>query len=128
MSDTLTLYAVKNEKGQWFRRKGYGGYGETWINNFGAARIYAKIGHARAIISFFVNHYPDFPRPKLVALHIDRVEEIDEEARLQKEQEKQQKLEKKREENRLKMQLQHAEADLVRLQATVKDLKAKTGK
>lgn len=29
-TQTLTLYAVRNEQGQWLRAKGFGGYGDTW--------------------------------------------------------------------------------------------------
>jgi hypothetical protein len=48
MTATLTLYAVRNREGKWFRAKGYGGYGDTWTPDIGKAKLYSKIARARA--------------------------------------------------------------------------------
>ena len=34
----LEFYAVRNREGQWFHRKGYSGYGETWVEDVEQAR------------------------------------------------------------------------------------------
>jgi len=46
----ITLYAVCNEKCEWFRRKGYGGYGNSWTKKFSQARVYNRIGPARVYV------------------------------------------------------------------------------
>lgn len=47
----LNFYIVMNSDGQFFRAKGRGGYGQTWVEDPNKARIYAKIGPARAAIT-----------------------------------------------------------------------------
>lgn len=83
-NNCLFLYAVRNEKGQWFRRKGYGGSGDTWVDDFAKARIYSRIGPARGVISFFANNYTDYPAPQLIQLEINKLTVLDEKSRIQK--------------------------------------------
>lgn len=118
------LYAVQNEKGQWFRRKGYGGYGDTWIDNFASARIYQRIGAARGVISFFANHYAGFPTPKLVELRVTAIVEIDETDRVNKQKQKKQLAAAKREERNRKRELEHATQQLADAQARVERLRS----
>lgn len=77
-TDTLEVYAVQNREGKWFRRKGYGGSGESWVDRFSAARIYNKIGPARGVVTWFAEAYPEYGIPNLVRLKISEVELIDE--------------------------------------------------
>jgi len=84
MTDEIKLYAVRNAEGQWFRRKGYGGYGKTWVDNFSAARIWNKIGHARAQVTYFAKHYPQYGIPELVELTVTGFEVLDETERVTK--------------------------------------------
>jgi hypothetical protein len=81
--EKIELYAVRNSQGQWFRAKGYGGYGESWTDTFARARVYSKIGPARATISFFANSNK-YPSPDLVRLCVTKVEVIDESERVEK--------------------------------------------
>lgn len=60
------LYVVRNKEGKFFRRKGYGGYGDTWVEGIATARIYANIRGARTIVAFFANKYPQFGVPEIV--------------------------------------------------------------
>lgn len=108
----IELYAVKNNEGKWFRRKGYGGSGETWVEDFTSARIYTKIGPARGIISFFNNNYPDYPPPKLVKLVITEQIELDETDRLQKSKEKKETAKLKREKRHAEYELEQAKKQL----------------
>lgn len=66
MTTALTLYAVRNREGRWFRSKGYGGYGETWTPEIGKAKLYTKIGQARGRVTFFANKWPEFGTPDIV--------------------------------------------------------------
>jgi hypothetical protein len=65
---TFDLFAVRNREGKWFRRKGYGGTGDSWVEEFARARIYTKIGPARGVVSFFANTYPEYGVPDLIRL------------------------------------------------------------
>jgi hypothetical protein len=66
MTATITLYAVRNRDGKWFRSKGYGGYGETWVADIGKAKLYTKIGQARGRVSFFAGKWPEHGVPDIV--------------------------------------------------------------
>ena len=66
MTATLTLYAVRNREGKWFRAKGYGGYGDTWTPDIGKAKLYSKIAQARGRVTFFATSWPEHGTPDLV--------------------------------------------------------------
>ncbi len=80
----LEFFAVRNEKGQWFRRKGYGGYGDSWVSDIKKARIYNKIGGARTTVTFFAGNYKDYKTPDIVKFAVSAVEVINEADRVQK--------------------------------------------
>jgi hypothetical protein len=94
--DELRFYAVKNKDGQWFRRKGYGGGGESWVDKLSQARIYTKPGGARAVASWYANRYPGYGVPNLVVFKAVFEEEIDESLRVKKEEEREKAREAKR--------------------------------
>lgn len=66
----LTMYAVRNQEGKFFRAKGYGGYGNTWVDDLKKAKIYPRIGQARSRVTFFANTYPQYGIPDLVELRV----------------------------------------------------------
>ncbi len=66
MTATLTLYAVRNRDGKWFRSKGYGGYGDTWTPDLDKAKLYSKIAQARGRVTFFATGWPQHGTPDLV--------------------------------------------------------------
>ena len=80
----MILYAVQNSDGQWFRSKGYGGYGKSWVDDIATARIYGKIGPARATVTFFANKYPERPYPMITELYIHNFIQLDETERINK--------------------------------------------
>jgi hypothetical protein len=66
---SLELYVVKNSKGEYFRAKGFGGGGKSWVENISQAKIYTKIGQAKARVTYFTKHNPDnLPSPKIITL------------------------------------------------------------
>jgi len=119
---TFELYAVQNSDGKWFHRKGFGGYGQTWCDEPHKARIYTKIGQARAQITYFVKNYPKFPTPKLVKLVVDRVEVVDETERVAKAKVAQEKAKVRKEIQHKKYMVDMAIQDLERAQKRVKEL------
>ena len=64
--NTLNFYAVRNREGKWLRRKGYGGYGDSWVDDLKRARIYNRSGGARGQISWWYQNYPSYGCPDLV--------------------------------------------------------------
>jgi len=81
----VKVYAVQNREGKFFRRKGYGGGGESWTDDPKKARIYTKSGPARSIVTFYANAYPDYGIPSIVEMACGQVTVIDETQRVQKE-------------------------------------------
>lgn len=86
MDEKLKLYAVRNKEGKWFRAKGQGGHGESWVDGLTTARIYGKIGPARATATFFSDpsRYPDYPPPDVVELILAQVVAVDQKERIDK--------------------------------------------
>ena len=80
----MVLYAVRNRDGHYFRAKGYGGYGDTWVPDLKKARIYPRPGPARAQVTFFANHHPKYGIPELVELRVTEVVAIQETERIRK--------------------------------------------
>lgn len=118
----LTLYAVQNRDGEYFRAKGFGGCGDTWVSDLKKARIYPRPGPARAQVTFFASNYPQFGVPKLVALNVTEVVTVDETSRVQKSQDRKAKQEAERakrhaewERDRAQKQLEEAQRTLARL-------------
>jgi len=91
MSDNLKFYAVRSQDGKWFRRKGLGGSGDSWVDELTKARIYNKPGPARAQISWWFSNYPSYGCPDLVVFTASISETINEEERLLKARTKQEK-------------------------------------
>src|SRR4051812_10241290 len=104
-----SIYAVRNLAGQWFRRKGFAGYGGTWVDDFARARIYTKIGGARGVITFFANAHPEYPAPDLVELVIGEMKVLDETTRVNKARDREEKRKAAQEVRRLEYQRQSAE-------------------
>ena len=79
---SLSLYAVRNKEGKYFRAKGYGGYGSNWVDNIEQAKIYPKIGQARSRVTFFANNFPTFGVPDLIELKVTQAIVVDETKRV----------------------------------------------
>jgi hypothetical protein len=92
----MKLYLVQNHEGKYFRAKGYGGRGLSWVDLPEHARIYTKIGPATSIITWWSNH-TNLPVAKLVVFDAQPIEIIDmTEKMLKKKLSHQKKIEKNR--------------------------------
>jgi len=80
----LNFYAVRNKRDKWLRRKGYSGYGESWVDDITQARIYSKPGPAKAQVTFWGKHYPKYGIPDLVRITTGICEYIDQTDRVTK--------------------------------------------
>lgn len=114
--ESLEFFVVVNSEGKYFRRKGYGGSGDTWVTSITTARVWTKITGARATVTFFGKTYPQYPVPKIIKMTVSKSEEIDETARVAKVIEK----DRIQRENAgiiaAKLRLKEAEAELQRAQ------------
>jgi hypothetical protein len=119
----LTIYVVQNEKGQFFRAKGYGGGGNTWVDDINKAKLYGKIGGARGVITWFANNYPQYPTLKLLKLSVGGVEVIDETERVNKAKVKKEREAILKEQAKAKRAIEKAEEDLKRAQENLNRLK-----
>jgi hypothetical protein len=119
--EALEFYAVRNKEGKWFRRKGYGGYGDTWVSELKKARVYNRIGPARGTISFFANNYPKFGVPDLVLFKCTEMVVVDETARVEKQKKSKELFRKKQEMAARKWKLEDAKK---RFEEAEKELKA----
>jgi len=84
MIEDLELYVVRNGEGKYFRSKGYGGYGNNWVDELKQARIYAKIGPARSQVSFWATNYPKYGTPEIVVLTVSATKVLQEDDRVKK--------------------------------------------
>lgn len=121
--DELFFYVVRNSDGEFFRAKGYGGYGKTWVSEITKARVYTKIGPARASVSYFANHYPEYPSPTILKMGVGAVEVINEAERVEKQKIKKQEAEERRKARQAKRNLEHAQKEFEASKAKLERLK-----
>lgn len=82
---SLELYAVQNHVGDFFRAKGFGGYGLSWVKEISSAKIYTKLSQARSRVTYFNNNNPDnLPSCKIIVLSVTDSQVLDETDRIVK--------------------------------------------
>ncbi len=120
----ITLYAVRNSDGKWFRARGYGGYGDSWVDDFTSiqVRLYPKVGTARAQVSFFAKNYPQFPVPEIVEFTLTGLKVLNEEKRVSKVAQQREVREASAEKKRRERELQNAEAEFNRARVKLEQL------
>ena len=119
----IEFFAVRNNEGKYFRRKGYSGSGDSWVDDLGKARIYRKIGQARSIVSFFYNKWPAFGVPDIVKFVCVVMEVINEEDRVEKNKKKRGEYLLQQEINRKERELKNAQEELEKAKQKIKILK-----
>lgn len=93
---TVKFYAIVNNENKFFRRKGYGGYGESWVDDIERARIYAKPGVAKRQITWWAKQHPKYGAPRLVEITGSITAIHDQEGRVREIVNKEKELEEKR--------------------------------
>ena len=109
---SLEFYLVRNKEGKWFRAKGYGGSGDSWVDEVKRARVYGRIGPARAQVNFWATNYPTYGVPEIVKLTVSGFTVMDETERVKKQIAKKKEAEKKAELEDKKRRLEEAKAEL----------------
>ena len=69
----IILYAIRNQKGEYFHAKGYTGHGNTWVSNLTNARIYPRRAPARSIATFFSKKPEEYGVAQVVELHVTAI-------------------------------------------------------
>jgi hypothetical protein len=113
----FTFYLVRNKEGKFFRSKGWGGYGDTWVEDPKRARVYQKISQARSRVSFFANNYPEYGVPDLVAISASQGIVLDESKRVEKAKKSAVLKASKQAKCRAEQEKKYSEADLARARA-----------
>lgn len=81
----LTIYAIQNFEGKYFKSRGLNTYNRTrWVNELKNAKIYLKIGNARKVCTYYANTFPEHGIPSLVELNISEIKIINETDRINK--------------------------------------------
>lgn len=80
----LKLYAVRNQEGKFFRSKGCGGYGDSWVDSINKGKIYPRIGPAKSVATYWSRSCPKFGVPEVVELHVMNMVVIDQTKRIAK--------------------------------------------
>jgi hypothetical protein len=113
-NEELVLYAVRSQQGQYFRAKGYEGYGSSWVPTLQDAKIYGKIGPAKRQATFWGSHYPKFGTPDVIKITLASLEVIDQKARVDKFKIKKAQEEAREKERRAKDKIKRAQADIAK--------------
>lgn len=108
----LEFYVVVNNAGQYFRAKGYGGAGQSFVDDAKKCKVYGKIGPARSVVTYFANHFPQYPNLQIIKMNIAGYEVLDEADRVQKAKEKKAKAEAAHEKYMAEHRLKEAEKAL----------------
>ena len=80
----LEFYMVRSQDGKWLRSKGYNAMGDNWVDDIKKAKVWNKIGPARAQVTFWSTSYPSYGVPEIVVLKATIHSVIDEKSRVEK--------------------------------------------
>ena len=119
----LKFYMVINSEGKFFRAKGRNGYGDSWVDDPKKARVYNKIGSAKAAATFF-SRSNEYPVPNLIEFSPGEITIIDQAKRIAKLKQKEAVIEAKRAEKRKFDNLNKAKNELYKAKQTVDKLTA----
>jgi hypothetical protein len=108
----VAFYVVQNSEGKYFRRKGYGGSGNSWVEEIEKARVWVTLAGARTVVGFFASRYPEYPVPQIIKLVVTQSIVIDETERIKTLQLKKKQKQEKAEILEAKRRFEQAEKDL----------------
>lgn len=119
--EQLILYAIKNEKGEWYKT-----YSTTrnrgWKKKLTEAKIWSRAGQARAKLTALANEYPALPPPLLVEFVVTQVRVVDQTERVAQSRLEAQRKRKQYEEELAKQRLEDAQRRLARAQLDLSQL------
>jgi hypothetical protein len=119
----LSLYAVRNQEGKWLRRKGYGGYGEKWVEDIIGARMYTRARDAKAQITYHAQYLEDDAVPDLIELTVTKMAVLHQADRVKKALNQKKVREAVAVKNRAAAQLQHLQRQVKAQRTLIEGLK-----
>lgn len=114
-ADAFKIYAVRNREGKYFRAKGYGGRGESWVDGVSMARLYVRLSPARGTVSWFAAQCPEYGIPEIVVFTASETGVLDESERVSAKVERKLAKARAQEEYRLSEERKEDERQLERL-------------
>jgi hypothetical protein len=117
-----TFYAVRNEKGQFYRTYDKN-RSSGWKDELEDAKLWTRIGPAKSKITALSNENPKLPVPELVEFVVREVKVVDQRARVAVAKEKREREEAERARAHKQQQFVDAQYELARAQARVEKLK-----
>jgi len=118
----LEFFAVRSKDGKYFRSVGFGG-GKNWVDDIKKAKIYPKIGQARARVTWFKANYPDFGVADIIKIIANEAIVLSEVERVEKSINKKEEKELKRQKERAERALKQAEEDFKKAGEKLRKLK-----
>lgn len=78
----MKLYIIRNKENKYYRSKGYGGYGDSWVDDIQKCRMYTKVGSAKRQITYWAKNYPEYGTPDILELDAKITQVINQEDRV----------------------------------------------
>lgn len=122
---SLEFFIVRNQEGKYFRSKGYGGSGDSWISEIKKAKVYQKIGPARSVVTWFTSNFPKYGMPDIIHIKAGEVTILDEKKRVEKTIDKKKKKEMEKEKKRAEYNLKIAQQRVANAQAELQRSQSK---
>lgn len=126
MNELLSVYAIRNYDGKWFRANGQSGYGDTWVDDLVKAKLYPRISQARSRVTYFANANRELPVPQLVEFVVTEMRVMDEAARVDNARKQKDLREVQRQRADARWALENAQRDLARAQEKIDRLRGAT--
>jgi hypothetical protein len=114
--EPMVFYLVRNKEGKYFRAKGFGGYGDTWVSDVKSAKVYQKVGQAKSRVTFFAKNYPEYGVPDILMVTASTAVLVGQEERTAKAIKKAEDAELARKQGQLKRQKAALEQQIGRLE------------
>jgi len=119
----LSVYAVRNKEGKFFKSKGSYDIYVNWVDDINKAKIFIKTGGARTLMTWFAEKHGIDNLPELLKLSVTGIEVMDEASRIEKTIKKKSESQAKHLKTFAEMRLKNAQRDFDKAQAELKKLK-----
>lgn len=118
-----TFYAVRNNKGEYYRTYAQGGRRSGWVKELTDARLWTTIGPAKGKITALSNEHPKDPVPELIEFVVREVNVVDQKARVAQAKVKKAREDAERVERQRLYELQYAQSEFDKAKSRLDKLK-----
>jgi hypothetical protein len=117
-----TFYAIRNDKGEYYRTYAQGGQRSGWVKNLTEGRVWTTVGPARGKITALSNESPKNQVPELIEFVVREVNVVDQKMRVAESRVKKQLELQNRKKTTAELELQQALRAVVTAQTKVDSL------